>query len=279
MKEKELHWISDDGLPLFARQWEPETEAKGAICLMHGLGEHSGRFRHWAERLTEAGYAMLAIDLRGHGRSGGKRGDAPSFDHLADDINLMLDHAEREFKDTPCFLYGHSMGGMLALFYLIQRRPSLSGAIITSPFLHSVLDLRKDRLAMTKLLSRVTPGLSVSNNLEVEALTQDQAGIETYRRDPLVHDRVTVRMGKGFIDAIEYSFNRAGEITVPLLIMHGTADKITYPSGSEKIAARVSGECTLKLWEGLYHELHNEQEKDKVFAYLDKWLGSRAGHG
>ncbi len=273
-----MQWRSDDGLPLFARQWEPEAVTKGAICLVHGLGEHSDRYRHWAGRLAEAGYAAVAIDLRGHGRSGGKRGDVPSFDHLADDINLMLDHAEIEFKETPRFLYGHSMGGMLVLFYLIQRCPSLTGAIITSPFLHSVLNLRKDRIAMTKLLSRIMPGLSVSNNLEVDAIAQDQAVIEAYRRDPLIHDRVTVRMGKGFIDTIEYIFNRAGEITVPLLIMHGTADRITYPSGSKKITARVSGECTLKLWEGVYHELHNEKEKDKVFAYLDKWLGGKSGH-
>ncbi len=276
MIEKEMQWQSLDGLNLFARQWEPETAAKGVICLIHGLGEHCGRYRHWAERLTGAGYAMVSIDLRGHGKSGGQRGNAPSFDHLADDIGLMLDYAQGNFKNLPCFLYGHSLGGMLAFFYLIQRRPRLAGAVITSPFLHSVLDLRKERIAMVKILSPFLPNLSSANNLEAEALSRDPAEISAYRHDPLVHDRVSLRMAKGFLDTINYIYDRAGEIKVPLLIMHGTEDKITFPSGSEKVAGLVAGDCPLKLWEGFYHELHNEIEKDHVFIYLKNWLDSRA---
>jgi len=272
MVEKEMQWQTLDGLPLFARQREPETAAKGVICLIHGLGEHSGRYHHWAERLTGAGYAMVSIDLRGHGKSGGPRGDAPSFDHLADDIELMLDYAREKFVHLPCFLYGHSLGGMLAFFYLVQRRPRLAGTVITSPLLHSVLDLRKDRIAMLKAMGIILPGLSISNNLELEALSKDPAVAAAYRHDPLVHDRVSLRMGKGFLDAISYIFDRASEIKLPLLIMHGTGDRITFPSGSEQAAGLVAGKCTLKLWEDCYHELHNEIEKDRVFDYLIKWL-------
>ncbi len=272
MKERETLWQTDDGLNLFARQWEPAAEKKGVICLVHGLGEHSGRYRHWAERLTDAGYCTVSLDLRGHGRSEGQRGDSPSFDHLADEVALMLDYARAEFPGRPCFLYGHSMGGMLALFYLIQRRPLLAGAVITSPFLHSVLDLRKDRIVMGKILNYVIPRMSVFNSLDIEALSRDPAVTAAYRNDPLVHDRVTLRMVKGFIDTINYIFNRAGELNIPLLLMHGTGDRITFPSGSEKLCSLVSGNCSLKLWEGLYHELHNEPEKDQVFAYLKDWL-------
>ena len=275
IKHKEMQWRSDDGEPLLAGQWEPDSEVKGVICLVHGHGEHSGRYRHWAERLAGAGYAMLAIDLRGHGKSGGKRGDTPTFDHFSDDINLMLDEARREFKDIPCFLYGHSMGGLLALFCLIQRRPLLNGAVITSPLLHSVYDHKQYLTAMISFFSRIIPGLSISSNLEVDALAQDPAVIYAYRSDPLVHDRATLRLGKGLLDTIEYIFNRAGEIKLPLLIMHGTEDRINHASGSEKLAGLVSGDCTLELWESLYHELHNEEEKDEVFACLKNWLDSK----
>lgn len=275
MKEKETQWQTADGLTLFARQWKPETEKKGAICLVYGLGEHSGRYQHWAERLAGAGFSTFSFDLRGHGRSEGQRGDSPSIDHLADEIGIMLDHARAEFPGLPCFLYGHSMGGMLALFYLIQRRPRLSGAIITSPLLHSVLDQRKDRIAMMKILNYVIPWVSISNSLDTESLSRDPAVTAAYRNDPLVHDRVTFRMGKGFIDTINYIFNRAGELNMPLLLMHGTEDRITFPSGSEKLCSLVSGGCKLKLWAGLYHELHNEPEKEQVFAYLKDWLNKQ----
>ncbi len=275
MLEKKMQWQSVDGLNLLAREWEPETAAKGMICLIHGLGEHTGRYRHWAKRLTAAGYAMVSIDLRGHGKSGGPLGDTPSYDHLTDDVDMMLNYAREKFAHLPCFLYGHSMGGMLVLFHLIQRRPPLTGAVITSPFLHSVLDQRKDRIAMTVMLSKVIPQMTVPNNIALENLSHDPEVISAYRNDPLVHARVSLRMGKGFLDTIKYIFNRAGEIKLPLLIMHGTGDRITFSSGSEKLAGLVSGDCTLKLWEGLYHELHNEIEKEQVFIYLVKWLNSK----
>lgn len=275
MKVKETQWKTDDGLTLLARQWEPETEKKGVICLVHGLGEHSGRYRHWAERLTSEGYCTISFDLRGHGRSEGKQGDTPSGDHLSDDIDIMLDYARTEHPELPCFLYGHSMGGLLVLFYLIQRRPMLTGAVITSPLLHSVLDQRKDRIVMGKILNYIIPRGTIPNNLETEALSRDPAVTAAYRNDPLVHNRVTFRMGKVFLDTINYIFKRAGELNLPLLLMHGTEDMITFPSGSEKLCSLVTGDCTLKLWEGFYHELHNEPEKEQVFAYLKGWLNNR----
>jgi len=280
MNHEEMHWRAEDTLPLFARRWGPGEEnngqVKGVICLVHGLGEHSGRYHHWAEKLAGAGYATLAIDLRGHGRSGGRRGDTPSFDHYGDDINLLLDKAAEIYPGKACFLYGHSLGGLLVAFYLIQRQPKLKGAVICSPGLHTVLDEQKDMIAMARFFGLVLPFLSFPNNLEQEGLSRDPAVINAYREDPFVHNRVSARLGKGMLDTRDYIFNRAREITLPLLIMHGTGDRITYPSGSQKLAELVSGECTLKYWEGSYHELHNEVEKDEVFAFLHKWLDNRA---
>ncbi len=275
MQEKIMQWQSIDGYHLFARKWKPEKEVNAVICLVHGLGEHSGRYQDWADRLIAAGYAVFAIDLRGHGQSAGARGDVLSFDHFADDLDLMLEQAQNDFSERPVFLYGQSMGGMLTLFYLIQRRPQISGAIITSPFLHSVFDLRKVQILMAKVLGRIIPHMSISSRLEVEGLSRDPAVIAAYRHDPLIHDRISARFGKACLQAISYIFEHASEIKAPLLLMHGTEDRINFASGTKKIAALLTNDCTLKLWEGLYHELHNEPEKDQVFDYLQSWLESK----
>ncbi len=274
MKHKEMRWETKDGLRLFAQKWEPESEVKSVICLAHGHGEHSGRYIHWAERLTQSGYAVITADLRGHGRSGGKRGHTPSFDHYNDDISLLLEDAAQSFPGKPCFLYGHSFGGMLALFYLIQRQPQLSGAVITSPNLGGAIMEQRFKVAMARILGSVIPRLAIPSGIEQEALSRDRAVVENYRQDPLVHDKGTMRMAKGIIATIEYIFEHANEINLPVLIMHGTGDRISYAAESEKLARLIPGDCTFKLWEGYYHELHNEPEKDKVFSYLAKWLNS-----
>jgi len=272
MQEKTMLWQSIDGYQLFARHWKPEEEIKAVICLVHGMGEHSGRYQDWAERLVAAGYAVFAIDLRGHGKSAGERGDVLSFDHFGDDLDLMLEQAQNSLSKKPLFFYGHSMGGMLTLFYLVQRRPQITGAIITSPYLHSAFDLRIMQTLMIKVMGRVVPRMGVPSRLEVQGLSRDPAVIAAYRHDPLVHERFTTGFGKSCLQAIRYIFEHAAEITIPLLLMHGTGDRITFDSGTKKIASLLSNNCTLKIWKGLYHELHNEPEKDQVFDYLNSWL-------
>lgn len=272
MKHTELQLQSNDGLPLFAQVWAPDDKIKGVLCLVHGLGEHSGRYAHWAGRLSRAGYALAAPDLRGHGRSGGLRGHTPSIDHYGDDLSVLFCEASAPFAGKPCFLYGHSMGGLLALFYLIQRQPGFTGAVVTSPGLHSAIQEQKTKVAVTRLLGFIAPRLTLPSGLEQEYLSRDPDVIDRYRNDPLVHDQISVGWGRVLLEMIKCIFERAHEIDLPLLLMHGTEDRIAFASGSEKLAGLVSGECTLKLWNSLYHELHNEPEKDEVFAYLVKWL-------
>lgn len=276
MKHEEMQWKANDGLHLYAQTWEPAGETRAVLCLVHGLGEHSGRYNHWKKRLADCGYATMAIDLRGHGLSGGQRGDITSFDHLADDVSLLVETARNVFKDRPCFIYGHSMGGLVALFYLLQRRPALSGAVITSPFLHSVLDNRKTVINLGRIVGTVLPRLSIATGLEQDALSRDRSVIAAYRHDPLVHDRGSLRSVNSSLNAIRFVYERAPELSLPLLIMHGTADRITFATGSEELARLVPGDCTLKLWENCYHELHNEPEKDEVFTFLKEWLDARS---
>ncbi len=275
MKHEEMHWVSNDGLKLFAQQWEPQGEAKAAISLVHGHGEHSGRYSYWAERLNGAGYAVLAIDLRGHGRSAGRRGDSPSFDHYADDVTILLEKTEEQFSGKPIFLYGHSLGGLIVLFTLIQRRPQIRGAVVTSPVLQTAVAEQKAKVAAAKILGSVFPKVTLPSGLNQEALSRDPEVIEAYRNDPLVHDKGSLRMAKQMLSAIEYVLKRGEEIEVPLLLMHGTGDQITYAAGCEQLNQAMRGDCTLKLYHDYYHELHNEPEKDEIFGYLRGWLDQK----
>jgi acylglycerol lipase len=275
MKHGELQWLSNDGLKLFAQKWEPDGPVKGAISLVHGHGEHSSRYSHWADRLNNAGYSVLAFDLRGHGRSEGQRGDSPSFDHYADDVSILLDQTAGLYPGKPHFLYGHSLGGLIVLFYLIQRHPKLTGAIVTSPVLQTAIVEQKAKMAAARILGSIIPKASLPSGLEQEALSRDPAVIELYRKDPLVHDKGSLRMAKQMLETMEYVLSNAAEIDVPMLLMHGTGDQITYAAGCEQLSQLVENDCTLKLYDGYYHELHNEPEKDEVFGYLKDWLNRK----
>jgi len=277
VKHEELHWTTNDGLKLYAQGWAPDQEAVAILCLVHGLGEHSGRYSHWAAKYTDAGFAVLSFDLRGHGKSEGLRGHAPSFDHLADDISLMLNYADKHYEGKPVFLYGHSLGGLLALYYLTQRRPSLKGAIITSPGLRTIAEKQKMKLAFGRAAVKVIPHLTVPNGLDRNNLCHEPEVIKAYQSDPLVHDRISLALAAEMIEATDYILSSAGELKTPLLVMHGSDDELTYASGSEELAAAAQNSCTLKLYEGLFHELHNEFEQDTVFADQLEWLTTRLG--
>ena len=272
MKHEETLWHAKDGTPLFANKWEPDGSVKGIICLVHGLGEHSGRYVHWAEMLTDSGYAVFANDQRGHGRSGGKRGHTPSFNHLADDVEILLQEGMMAYPDAPCFLYGHSLGGLIALYYLVQRRPKIAGAVITSPALKTAVEDQKVKRTLALILGSLVPGGTMASGLEQEALSKDHGVIEAYRNDPLVHDQISFGLGRESLKAAEFIYANAGQVDIPILLMHGTADGICYVSGVKELSGLIADKCTLTLWEGCLHELHNEPEKEEVFSALKQWL-------
>jgi alpha-beta hydrolase superfamily lysophospholipase len=263
---------TEDGLNLFVQGWVPEAKSKALIVLVHGLGEHSSRYCHVAEVLNNNGYSVLGFDLRGHGKSGGKRGHSPSFDSFIDDIWLILNEAEGRYPNIPKFLYGHSLGGLLVLNYLHMRRTILAGAVVTGPGLKSSVAEQKVMVVFAKLMGALLPTITIQSGLDPNTLSKDQDVVEAYIEDPLVHDRATLAMAKYSLEAIPLAYEHAGEISTPLLVMHGLEDKLTYPEGSQEYVSLVSGDCTLKLWPGMYHELHNEPEKDDVFSYLIDWL-------
>jgi len=275
MKTFESKWDGNDGIMFFTQGWEPDTDPKALIALVHGLGEHTGRYAHVGKVMTDAGYAMVGFDLRGHGKSGGARGHFPSLSTVMQDIKEFLVFLAQRYPELPQFLYGHSLGGLLVLTFALKDNAGVKGVIATGPGLRSPIHDQKSKVAMAKLLGSLVPSIQLSSDLEVTALSRDQNVVKAYVNDPLVHDRMSLGFGKAGLDATDQVFNHAAEFPVPLLIMHSKIDKITYSSGSEdfaRLVAEAGNDVTLKLWEGLYHELHNEPEKAEVFAFMAEWL-------
>lgn len=276
MRRFEDKWEDQDGTPFFIQGWEPESGApKALVALVHGLGEHTSRYIHVGGALTDAGYALAGFDLRGHGKSGGARGHSPSLDAYIQDIHQFLQRMEKRYPDVPHFLYGHSLGGLLVLAYASQYGAGLRGVVATGPALRSSLQEQKAKVAMVRLLGSLLPTVTVQSGLDATTISRDPAVVEAYRNDPLVHYSTSLGFGKAALSAIDLCFARAKEFPAPLLIIHGKEDKITYSSGSEDYAEllRAAGkDVTLKLWDGLYHEVHNEPEKGDVFRFMIEWL-------
>ncbi len=278
MKTRDWGWTSTDGLELFAQSWEPEQEPKAVVALVHGLGEHSGRYAHVGQALTEAGFALAGFDLRGHGKSGGPRGHIPSFDAFMDDIEEFHKQLNERFIELPRFLYGHSLGGILVLNYILRRKPDFKGVISTGAGLRTSLEEQTGKIVMARVLGTLLPNATIPSGLNPHDISRDQEVVQTYIDDPLVHDRMTLGFGKIMLSALPWTFEHAHEFSLPLLIMHGTADKLGYPRGSEEFAGYVKQDCTLKLWDGLHHEIHNEPEQDDVFAFTIDWMNTQLSH-
>lgn len=276
MSHIEYEWKAADGLKIYAQAWEPETAPKAVVCLVHGLGEHGGRYTYVAETLNQGGYAVLASDLRGHGKTEGKRGHAPSFDAFMDDMAILLKNAAQCYSGSPCFLWGHSLGGVLVANYVLRRKPQLEGVVITSAgFLRTSISNQKAKIQFAKIAGKIIPEMSMPTGLDANKISRDPEVVERYVNDPLVHGVATLAMAKYTIDAIPWACAHASEWALPVLIMHGDGDAIAFVSGSEEFANLIKQDCTLKIWPGLWHETHNEPEKEQVLAYALGWLDSQ----
>lgn len=277
MENHTFNFSSKDELSLFGRIFESSAnQPKGVVNLVHGLGEHSGRYAHVAKALTEAGYHLVGFDLRGHGLSEGKRGHSSGFDYLMDDIQKLLDESEKLFgKDLPAFLYGHSLGGSLVINFGLRRKPDIAGVISTSPLLATAFEPPKFKLIAAKVMSNIMPTFTLKNGLDTQALSRDPAVVKAYQDDVYNHDFLSARLGYDFLEAGQWALDHAREWTLPLLLMHGTEDKITSHIASQEFAQKADEPVKLILWEGYFHETQNDLGKEKVIDAVIAWLDER----
>jgi len=271
MKHAEYSWKAADGLEMFAQSWAPEGTPKAVVALVHGLGEHSGRYPLLVERLPAAGYALSAFDLRGHGRTGGPRLYASSFEDLMGDIDRHIEQTRLRFPRIPLFLYGHSLGGEQVLYYVLRRSPPLDGVIATSPLLALGTPMSPLKVVGGKVLSRIAPRTIITTEVPWESLSRDPAVIERTKKDPLFQEGVSVRLGTEFLRAGEWIRGQTA-FPRPLLLMQGTDDHHVSPKEAIAFAERLSGDVTLKVWEGGRHELHNDLDKEKVADFVLAWM-------
>ena len=270
-------FVASDGDNVAIQDWplEPGADLRGVVVIVHGLGEHAGRYDHVARRLNDWGFAVRGFDHYGHGESGGARGGLPSENRLLDDLADIIDSTRvRMNKATPLILLGHSMGGLVVARFVSLRMRPVQGLVMSSPALDPGLSpAQKFLLAV---LPRIAPNLRVSNGLNPAMISHDPAVVQAYRNDPLVHDRISARLGRFIADAGAATVASAPNWKVPTLLMYAGSDMLLNPAGSRAFAASApAGIVSSRCFEDLYHEIFNELDTKAVFAELKTWLDAR----
>lgn len=245
---------------------------KAVICLVHGMGEHTGRYGHVSGFFAERGMATLGFDQRGHGKSGGKRGHTPSYDLLQESVAQLVKTASEKYPGVPLILYGHSMGGNLVLNYAIRNGSGVKAVVGSSPYLRLAFVPPKWKVTLANVMGSLLPGLQQPTGLATAMLSHDPAVVKAYENDPLVHDKITVAYYLSIEKSGEWAIQHAAELKVPTLVFHGAGDQITSHEATREFAENAQGNAELKLWDNLYHETHNEPEYRQVLGYVADWI-------
>lgn len=264
-----------DGLTLWRQWWLPDDEPRAVVLLLHGLGEHSGRYEHVAAALVQAGYAVHAVDHRGHGRSEGPRAFVRTYDEFMGDIAAFRRLVEAQHPSAPLVVLGHSMGANLAVGHVLDHQDGVAGLALSGAALAPGASLKPVMIKAAKLLGRFAPKLR-PDKLDADAISRDPAVVARYRNDRLVYTgRLSAGIAGALLSAMERFPARYGELRVPILILHGTADALADVTGSHQLeAGAVHAPVTSHYYDGLFHEVLNEPEQDRVIADLVAWLGS-----
>jgi len=272
IKHSEMYWKSFDGKKIYSQLWLPGYAPKAVINLVHGFGEHSSRYDIWAKNMAFEGFVVRSFDLRGHGYSDGKRGYASNYNKLIRDLAYFLGEGSNMFPSLPAFLYGHSFGGNLVLNYAIQSTVNFTGVIVTSPWLELKFKPSRGRLITGNLLKFILPWAIFKTGLKAEIISRDLRVVHSYRNDKYVHDQISLRLFfqicKNGLKASQSIY----KINIPLLVMHGNCDELTSCKASREFVRNASDKTCYVEWEGGFHELHNDIDKEKVFKTVTDWL-------
>ncbi len=269
-------WVrTDDGLRLFEQSWAPASP-KAVVVLVHGFAEHSSRHASTSLHMARRGYAIQTLDLRGHGRSEGKRCFVLAFDEYLDDTRLLLLSARERWPGRPIFLLGHSLGGLIVSLFCIDRPTELSGLILSAPAVKLGRDYSPSKIIACLALGRMFPRLPTVR-LRGSSLSRDPSVVRAYDEDELVfHGRIPARTASETVRAIRRLQANVKRISVPLLVMHGSHDQVTECEGSKAFCERVpSTDKSFRIWAGLWHEIMHEPEKDAILQQMTDWLDER----
>ena len=270
-------YLLKTGVALATYRWLPDGAGRpeAAVIIAHGYAEHAGRYDALAARLVGAGYAVYALDHRGHGHSEGERANVGVFREFVSDLARFTEHVREIHPNPPRFLLGHSMGGLVALQMVLEQPERVDGLLLSGAYLSNAAEVPRALLALSGPVSRLFPSLPVQS-LDTDALSRDPAVVEAYRTDPLVyHGKVKARLGHEMLQAGAFVMERADSVRLPVLIMHGGADRLAAPEGSRELFERVgSKDKTLHIYDGYCHEIFNDVGKEKPVGDVLEWLGA-----
>ena len=264
-----------NGCKLYYKTWLPEDQPKAALIIVHGAGEHIDRYQNLVGVLVKAGYALVGYDLRGHGRSEGQRGHIYNWDDYRFDLREFVKLTREKFSDSPQFIFGHSLGALIVLDYLIVHQEGLSGAILSGTALDPVDAAPPLQVFLAKLLSGIYPTFSLKIPLPGSSLSRDAQVAQAYDQDPLVHRKRTARWGAESLSTIEHIKNHADQIKLPVLFIHGEKDPLVSAEGTQRYFERLSiVDKTLHIYPDTLHEPHNDLDHQAVIADMVYWISS-----
>jgi alpha-beta hydrolase superfamily lysophospholipase len=276
MNKREGQFTDRGERTIYYQYWEPDTIPRAVIILVHGAAEHSGRYDRFAGYFTDHGYAVAALDHPGHGRSEGTRVHIDRFDDYIDALERFHEQVNNDFPGVPQFLLGHSLGGLISARYLLRHQARFVGCVLSGPAIMTELEPGLVQTWMIRLFSMVAPRMGALQ-LDASGVSRDPAEVERYLKDPLVYNgKMTARLVSELFSAMQDIHQRAGEIQLPLLLLHGGADAMTAPAGSAFMHDSVnSTDKQLKIYPGLFHEIFNEPEYESVFADVLSWCDDK----
>jgi len=261
---------------LFWQSWTSTDNPVCALILVHGFGEHSGRYPYFVERLARANIAVFAFDLRGHGRSEGRRGHANSMADYTGDVAIFFDMVGKQLPGLPKFIFGHSMGSLVVLDHVLHHPEGLAGTIISGVGLEPAGVATAPVVFLARMLSLAWPVFPIRVPVDATALSRDESAIENYKSDPLVHQTCSARLGNELLNTIDRIKMRPGDLQLPILMVHGGADRVNLPSGSRHFIAGVGfPDKKLLLYPDAFHELHNDLDKEVVLKDITRWILDR----
>lgn len=273
MKRTEGTFKSPNGTTIFHQSWLPDTEPEAVILLVHGLGEHSGRYMNVVNHLVPQGFVICALDHQGHGKSEGQRKYITTFDEYIHTLEDFSARVRAEYPQLPVFLLGHSMGGLIAVRYLLEHQYEFRGAVISAPAIKVSDNVSSTTIWMGKLMSATLPKLGLIP-INPAGVSRDPAVVSAYLDDPLVFKgKTSARLAAEILKNMHYVLDHAHQITLPMLIVQGDADVIVDPAGAGLLRDAVGGQnVQLNVYNGLYHEVFNEPEHADVLADVADWL-------
>ncbi len=263
------------GLSIFYKAWLPEGEVKAVLLVVHGLGEHIGRYMNVVNHFVPLGYAVYGLDHIGHGKSDGGREYVERFEDFTDNLTTYYNMVTGWQAGKPIFLLGHSLGGLIATYYLLDHQASFKGAIISAPAIKIGAGISPATITMGKILSVVMPKAGVLA-LDAGAISRDPQVVSAYAKDPLVfHGKTPARLAAEMLKAMQRASTELGKITLPFITVQGGQDKLVDPAGAQMLYDQASSkDKTIKIYDGLYHEVFNEPERARVLSDVETWLAA-----